>query len=399
MIKRASSEWAITCILAVTACGGHSVHDNAREQAGAGSDQAGSGSSSAGAQSSGGPSVAGSPVGGTATASLGGASPGPGPRPSSGCGRPLPAAQIPTIPGSRTGYTEGSAHVTGETLGAPRPERAGSRQIYVRVPVDYDPATPYRVVYLASGCGSQGAGKTNTYALFDEMQGGDEQAVYVALSVPDNAVNPGCYDNNSGPESQEWEAFEAIHTVVESYYCVDNDRIYIAGYSSGATLANQWGCYFGGASSAALDRPDLDASRTERKFAPQFAMRGALGVNGFLPPNQPVPCNGPAARLWIHDSLDKSNLIQTEAAALDLALQTNGCTGNHADGPKRPWAPAEAIAGLAGGICQEYTGCPAEMAARYPIVFCTTNAYGHADQAVNAIPAFASFLQYAEQAK
>jgi hypothetical protein len=54
---------------------------------------------------------------------------------------------------------------------------------------------------------------------------------------------------------------------------------------------------------------------------------------------------------------------------------------------------------MAAGICQEYTGCPAEMAARYPIVFCTTNAYGHADQAVNAIPAFASFLQYAEQAK
>ncbi len=35
------------------------------------------------------------------------------------------------------------------------------------------------------------------------------------------------------------------------------------------------------------------------------------------------------------------------------------CTGNDADGPKQPWAPAENIRGLQ-GLCQEYTGCPAD---------------------------------------
>jgi len=336
--------------------------------------------------------------GGIGSPPVGGKSSGSGPRPSSGCGKPLPAQQVQTIPGSRTGYTEWNVDLKGENLGALDPSRAGPRQFFVRVPLDYDSSKPYRLVYIGSGCGAQHAGKTNTSPLFNEAQGGSEQAVYVGLSVADNAVNPGCYDNNAGPQSQEWEAFEAIHTLVERSYCVDNDRIYVAGHSTGATLANQWSCYFGGASSPPLDQPDLEAGRATRKFAPQFAIRGALGVTGFLPRNQPKPCNGPAAHLWIHDLLDKSNLLNTEIDALDLALKTNGCTGSYADGPKRPWAPAEAIAGLEGGICQEYTGCAPDVAARYPIVFCSTTGYGHADQAQRSIPAFTRFMEQVDAA-
>jgi len=300
--------------------------------------------------------------------------------PSSGCGLPLPQEQVSTIPGTRTGYTEWNVTLKGETLGTDEPRDALPRQFFVRVPVDYDPNRPYRVVYLGSGCGSQHAGKTNTFALFNEAQGGSEQAIYVGLSIPDNDVNPGCYDNNTGPQSQEWEAFEAIHTFVESHYCVDNDQIYVGGYSTGAWLANLWGCYFGG------------VPTPPRKFSPHWAIRGALSVTGSLAPNVPKPCGGPAAHLWIHDALDMSNLISTNTAALELALQTNGCTGNY-DGPKQPWAPAEAIPELAGGICQEYTGCPAAVAARYPLVFCTTTGYGHADQANHAIPAFERFFE------
>lgn len=319
------------------------------------------------------PSQGGSPAG-----------PGPLPLPSSGCGLPLPAEQIATMVGSRTGYTEWNVTLTGETLGTPVPSNALPRQFFVRVPADYDPNRPYRIVYVASGCGAEHAGKTNTYPLFDEAQGGSEQAVYVGLSIPDNLVNPGCYDNNTGAQSQEWEAFEAIHTFVESHYCVDNDQIYIAGYSTGAWLANMWGCYFGGVPLPA------------RKFSPHWPIRGALGVTGALPQNMPMPCHGPAAHLWIHDASDQANPISSNTKALELALATNGCTGNYADGPKQPWAPAEAIPDLAGGVCQEYTGCPADVAARYPLVFCTTNGFGHSDQASHAIPAFERFFEQLE---
>ena len=310
--------------------------------------------------------------------------------PSSGCGKGLPSEQVPTIAGSRTGYTEWHVTQTGATLTSPAPTDAGDRQFFVRVPSDYDPNHAYRVVYIGHGCGTLHGGKINTDPLFDEKRGGTEQAVYVGLSVPDNDANPGCYDNNSGPKSQEWEAFDLIHTLVEKTYCVDNNRIFVAGYSTGGWLANMWSCYFGGTESPPLDRPDLDAGLTERKFSPKWAVRGGARMTGELPANQPLPCNGPSAGIWVHDSGDKSNPLSANIAALNLALQTNGCKGNYADGPKQAWAPGENIQGLQ-GLCQEYTGCPADVAKNYPLVFCTTNGFFHADQA-SAIPAFTTFF-------
>lgn len=319
--------------------------------------------------------------------------------PSSACGKTmLPATQVPTVPGSRTGYTEFHVTQTGKTLGADVPTDAGERQFFVRVPADYDNTKPYRVVYIGQGCGAQHAGKTNTYPLYDEKSGGTEQAVYVGLSVPDNAANPGCYDNNTGPQSQEWEAFDLIHSFVESNYCVDNNRIYVSGYSTGGWLSNMWGCYFGGTSlkdgetpPAPLDQPDIDAGLAARKFSPKWSIRGHVNVTGSLPANQPKPCNGLSAGLWIHDELDKSNLIGTNIAALNLSLQTNGCKGDYENGPKKTWQPGESIPGLK-GACQEYTGCPAETAAKYPLVFCKTSGQGHSDQSASAIPAFTAFF-------
>jgi len=340
------------------------------------------------------------PNGGTSSGGADAGNPGDVTKPwrSSGCGKALPADQVQTIPGSRTGYTEFHVTETGKTLGADVPADAGDRQFFVRVPPDYDPSKPYRVVYIGQGCGAQHAGKTNTYPLFSETQGGSEEAVYIGLSVPDNAANPGCYDNNTGPLSQEWEAFDLIHTFVESTYCVDNNRIFVAGYSTGGWLSNMWGCYFGGTPSPPLDKPDLDAGLTERKFSPKWAVRGHVNVTGSLPTNQPVPCNGPSAGLWIHDVLDKSNLIATNIAALNLSLKTNGCTGDYMAGPKQPWAPAENIDGLKGGICQEYTGCPADVAKNYPLIFCTTSGLGHSDQASSAIPAFTTLFNLLDPA-
>jgi len=320
------------------------------------------------------------------------------PLPSLGCGTPLPATQVPTIPGSRTGYTEYTVNQTGANLGKDDPSRAGPRQFFVRVPEGYDNTKPLRVVYIGQGCGAQHAGKTNTFALFNEAQGGDEQAVYIGLSVPDNNANPGCYDNNTGVQSQEWEAFDLIHTFIDKTFCVDNNRIFVSGYSTGGWLSNMWGCYFAGTPSPPLDQPDLDAGRKERKFAPKFAIRGHANVTGSLPPNPPVPCNGPSAGFWLHDAGDKSNLIETNIAALNLNLKTNGCTGDYESGPKQPWAPAEKIPGLEGGICQEYTGCSAEMRAKYPLVFCTTNGFGHRDQPDKAIPGFTTFFKLMDPA-
>ena len=49
---------------------------------------------------------------------------------STGCGMALPEGQVPTIPGSRTGYTEYTVMQTGATLGADEPTKAGERQFF-----------------------------------------------------------------------------------------------------------------------------------------------------------------------------------------------------------------------------------------------------------------------------
>lgn len=318
--------------------------------------------------------------------------------PSTGCGRDLPPEQLPTVPGARSGYTEFFVTQTGATLATDQPHSAGERQFFVRVPADYDPNHPYRVVYVLQGCGGLRSGDKSTYPLFDANRGGTEQAVYVAVSVPDNDANPSCYDTERGADSQEWEAFDLIHTFVESHYCVDNDRIFVAGFSSGAYVSNMYGCYFGGIPSPPLDEPDLTAGRSERRFAPRWPVRGHAQVSGQVPENQPLACNGPSAGLWMHDVQDHSTPLAGDIAALNLALKTNGCTGNYADGPREPWTPP-GVDGVLAGVCQRYTGCPADVAARYPLIFCTTQLGAHSDMSPLFIPAFAAFAASMDPAR
>src|SRR5262245_57726099 len=47
--------------------------------------------------------------------------------PSTGCGMPLPANQVPTIPGSREGYTQFTVMQTGETITGNDPSKVTQR--------------------------------------------------------------------------------------------------------------------------------------------------------------------------------------------------------------------------------------------------------------------------------
>jgi poly(3-hydroxybutyrate) depolymerase len=293
-----------------------------------------------------------------------------------GCGKPLPAAQPMTVPGTPKGYLQYTVMGTGATLAGPQPQKAAPRTFWVRVPVDYDPNRAYRVVYLGQGCGGYGMANTSTYQLYKESAGGTEQAIYVALDIPTDMANEDCYDNRDGPSSQEWEAFELFHTVVDANYCVDNDNVFVAGYSTGGWLANMWGCYFAGDGAHPANGTPGGAGVSPRRFAPRYHLRGQAVVNGGEPDNNP-PCNGPVAAIWIHDTSD-ANAVAVDSAALARTLRMNGCEGS----PTAPWHPE--IPGLS--VCQQYTACPES----YPVVFCETN-YCHSDDHEVAIPAFTLF--------
>src|SRR4029079_4230253 len=149
--------------------------------------------------------------------------------------------------------------------------------------------------YIGQVCGGYEVANTNTMALYNEALAGSEQAIYVALDIPKDMANMDCYDNRDGLSSQEWEAFELFHTVVDANYCVDNDRVYVAGYSTGGALANMWGCYFAGDGMNPASTPGVP-----RKFAPKYHIRGQAVLSGGEPTDGP-PCNGKVAAIWIHD--------------------------------------------------------------------------------------------------
>jgi hypothetical protein len=360
------------------------------------------GSGAAGTSALGGASAsgtAGSGAGGTAGASasagtngLGGASGAAGAggaptrqRPPSGCGRPLPKDQPETVPGTAKGYLHFTVMGTGATLAGPEPAKAGPRTFWVRPPADYDPNHKYRVVYLGQSCGGYQIANTNTYALYQQAGGGNEEAIYVALDVPENMANADCYDYRAGPSSQEWEAFELIHSAVDETYCVDDDNVFVSGYSAGGYLANMWGCYFAGDGAHPWNgTPGGDPQAPARRFAPWYHVRGQASIAGGDPDNNP-PCNGAVAGLWIADNTDGHTPVDASKAALARVLEMNGCAG--ANSPTVPWHTE--LTGSGG--CVEYTSCPKE----HPVIFCTTAGFGHSDQHQLAIAAFNLFFDEA----
>jgi hypothetical protein len=290
---------------------------------------------------------------------------------------------LPGQPVGENGYS--SWHVTqdGETLTGNNPALLNTREFLVHAPADYDPNRPYRIVYLyRDGCGNGMVG-SNVYDLGNEQLGGDPQAIYVDVGEPGLDMDPHCYDTAGGTESVEYEAFDLIHSAVESRYCVDNNRIFVAGYRQGGAVSNMFGCYFGGT-------PD-----PPRKFSPRWAVRGHAVVGGWREANQPLPCNGPGAAIWIQETGDlaSGDYDGSNPSALTVALNANSCNGNYDEGPKAPWSLAEGIGGFKPDECQLYTGCSAPTQADYPLVFCRVNAAGGTDRADLAIPAFTAFFR------
>jgi poly(3-hydroxybutyrate) depolymerase len=309
--------------------------------------------------------------------------------PGMGCNKDLPMGQVRATAGTPKGYFHWTVQGTGKTLDQDQPAKVGPRTFWVRVPPDYDPSKPYRLVFIGQGCGSYGTANNDTFQLFKEAVGGTEQAIYVALDIPTDMANMNCYDNRDGPNSQEWEAFELFMNVLDANYCVDLNRIYVTGYSTGGWLGNMWGCYFAG-------------DGTGRKFAPKYHIRAQATVTGGEPENNPA-CNGKVAAIWIHDAGDGGNVIQGNIDGLTRVGKMNGCNTKYDNAAvQEPWAPMTSNADPAMALendkfiaatCKKFTDCKDPD---YPVIFCTTNGLGHADQHEHAVPAFKKFFDLLE---
>ncbi len=254
--------------------------------------------------------------------------------PSTGCGMP------PSQP--TTKYVQYNINVT-TGLAATYVAQYSARNYYVWLPTNYDSTRPYTTVFLGPGCGGNGE------SVLPMQNASTTNAILVGLSPVGQ-----CF-MTSAADSPEIAFFDAALSKVESSFCVDKSRVYIAGFSSGSWLSNLIGCARAG------------------------IVRAQGNATGGLPP---VPtCTGPIAAMLAHDEGDPANNISGGEAARDRILKQNGCSLTETM-PYDAGRPS---------MCVQYQGCPAA----YPVVWCPTTGQGHSDQVVTglSVPGFWNFWE------
>jgi hypothetical protein len=240
--------------------------------------------------------------------------------------------------------------VPGISSSNPLARAAASRSFWIRLPRGYSPTTAYPVLYQAPGCGPP-----SLTAPFVSGSGGAE-AIEVALDVPPTTS---CFD--PAADSVDDPYFAALHTYVEDNFCVDANRQFITGYSSGAFLANRLGCAF------------------------SDVLRGQGTVAGGAPP-WPACSSHPIAAMWIHDADDPTNLVANSHLAEERVLELNQC--DKSQGTEVYVPPSGAVVPPQ-TECVAWKGCPADS----PVVFCTTHGQAHSAQPTFAAPTFSAFFE------
>ena len=217
--------------------------------------------------------------------------------------------------------------------------KGASRDVFVRLPTGYDPTRKYQVVYQLHGCSSSAERETNVVPI-EKSSGTD------AILVRGRAA-ANCWDTaETGPDVPY---FDAMLEDVEGAFCVNTERRFLTGYSSGSFLTHRLACIRG-------DK-----------------LRGVATIAGGQGGND---CKGSVAALLIHDANDKTVNISQSEAARDNHLKRNGC------------ASPPSSAATASPPCVEYAGCGEGT----PVVWCPTAGKDHDRQDALAAPIFWSFL-------
>ena len=266
---------------------------------------------------------------------------------SAGCGKPRPDAD------SSTQFIKHEVAVTGvdPAFIAAHPANGGSwtdRSYFVRLPQGYDPAHPYPLSIGGSGCGATDGNSGHGGGLTALPQG-QSLAIQVGLNYvyPQNAG--ACFADDY-VNTPDLPYFDAVLADLETNYCIDRDRVFVDGFSSGA-----WETYLLGCARAGVVRGIGTAAGGLRMKRPPCSSGkvAAILVAGLNDTENPI---GPLEPPGKNDSLGS-------APARDDILARNGCTGSDTT----PW-DAEFPA------CVKYSGCPAA----YPVVWCAIDA-GHGD--------------------
>lgn len=254
-------------------------------------------------------------------------------------GADAPGTDAPAVVGRSAGCGTPSA-LTEETFVSQTLSVGGAdRTYFVRLPAGYDGTRAYPIVYQLHGCSDSATREDNNVPVHRES-GAD------AIVVRGRAA-ASCWDTaETGPDVPY---FDAMLEAVEGALCVDTERRFLTGYSSGSFMTHALAC-----------------SRGDR-------LRGVATIAGGQSGRS---CTGPVAALLIHDRDDGTVNVSASEGARDAHAMRNGCDTAAARTPAFE------------GACEAYVGCEAGL----PVVWCETSGQDHSRQDDFAAPIFWSFL-------
>jgi polyhydroxybutyrate depolymerase len=222
-----------------------------------------------------------------------------------------------------------------------------NREYIVKLPTNYDPNKPYKLVFTWHFLGGSAQGIAGGFG--GGFYGLESMAAGTAIFVSPEGIdaawpNTGGRDVNFARAMVEW---------MRANYCIDNARIFSTGFSYGAIMSNTVGCQMGD---------------VFRAIAP-MAGSGPLAFGGG-------GCKGPVAAWIFHGTAD--NVVQFTGGqrSRDHWVMTNGCTMM-----TTPGTPSQ---------CVEYQGCKAG----YPVVWCENPGAGHTQPSYGGSAIWKFFSQF-----
>jgi polyhydroxybutyrate depolymerase len=208
------------------------------------------------------------------------------------------------------------------------------RRYTLVVPASYTPAKSYPIVYVLHGHGGSGAQVRRAFDLEQIAQGG-------AIFLYPDGIGGGWDLDSPASKNRDVALFDATLAITQSDYCVDLSRVFVAGFSNGAYMANQLGCRRG-------DRIRAVASHSgggPYENAGEYDERGHLVCKGK-----------PVASLVIHGAADASVAPSEGQKSIDHWTYANRCSS------RAPTSPQGCVA---------YQGCVNQ------VVACTVAGLGH----------------------
>jgi hypothetical protein len=167
--------------------------------------------------------------------------------PSAGC----KAATVPTDTGQAMEYdlvvNVAPEYMEPETDGGPPSKAYVNRKYYVNLPTNWNPTTVYPAVFYGQGCGQtgpEGGPFTTGHFLTDIIYVQLIPATVTGATVVPSDGSPGCFQAGKQglADSPDGPYFDDVLAGVESAFCIDTGKVFVAGSSSGAWLTNYLTC-------------------------------------------------------------------------------------------------------------------------------------------------------------